>query len=153
MASGCAFAGEHLGFTSTFLPGPDLLARSILHTDGERFDVVFDATGNAASMRQSIDYVGQGGVLVYVGVVRDEISFAHPEFHRREMMLIGSRNAVKADFDHVAESIRDGRVPDRKARDAHDHARRGRRRHAALGEGKVGPHQGRHRHRMSGACS
>ena len=106
-----AFAGEHLGFTSTFLPGPDLLREIDTHTDGERFDVVFDATGNAASMRRSIDYVGQGGVLVYVGVVRDDITFAHPEFHRREMMLIGSRNAVKADFDHVAESIRDGRVP------------------------------------------
>ena len=53
----------------------------------------------------------RGLVLVFIGVVRDEIAISHPEFHRREMMLIGSRNAVKADFDHVTASILAGHVP------------------------------------------
>jgi 2-desacetyl-2-hydroxyethyl bacteriochlorophyllide A dehydrogenase len=105
------FAGRHLGFGATFLPSPELLAEVDARTNGERYDVVFDATGNAASMSAAVSFVGQGGVLVYVGVVRDEIALSHPEFHRREMMLIGARNAVKADFDHVAECIRAGRVP------------------------------------------
>ncbi len=44
-------------------------------------------------------------------VVKDDIVFSDPEFHKREMTLIGSRNALKADFEHVAASIRDGAVP------------------------------------------
>lgn len=105
------FARDRLGFENSYRLSDDVLAEIDRATDKERFDVVFDATGNAASMRKAIDYVGQGGTLVFVGVVRDEIGFSHPEFHRREMMVIGSRNAVRADFDHVAESIRSGKVP------------------------------------------
>ncbi len=106
-----AGARDRLGFTSTLTVEPDLIAQIDALTDGERFDAVFDATGNAASMQGALPFVAQGGVLVFVGVVRDEIAISHPEFHRREMMLIGSRNAVKADFDHVTASILAGHVP------------------------------------------
>ncbi len=106
-----AFARDRLGLAQGIVGGPDLAEQVAARTGGEGFDVVFDATGNAASMRGAIAHVAQGGALVYVGVVRDEIAFPHPEFHRREMMLIASRNAVRADFDHVAESLRAGRVP------------------------------------------
>ena len=40
-------------------------------TDGESFDVVFDATGNAAAMEKSFDYAASGGTYVLVGVVKD----------------------------------------------------------------------------------
>ena len=43
--------------------------------------------------------------LVLVSVVKDDITFSDPEFHKREMMLIGSRNALRADFEHVMASI------------------------------------------------
>ncbi|HHY48636.1 MAG TPA: dehydrogenase, partial [Alphaproteobacteria bacterium] len=33
------------------------------------------------------------------------------EVHRRELTIRGSRNATKADFDHVMDSIRKGLVP------------------------------------------
>lgn len=106
-----AVARDRLGFASALTTGPDLIAQIDKLTGGERFDAVFDATGNAVSMQGAMPYVAQGGVLVFVGVVRDEIAFSHPEFHRREMMLIGSRNAVKADFDHVTACILAGQVP------------------------------------------
>ena len=106
-----AVARDRLGFASALTAGPDLAARIDALTAGERFDAVFDATGNAASMQGALSHVAQGGVLVFIGVVRDEIAISHPEFHRREMMLIGSRNAVKADFDHVTASILAGHVP------------------------------------------
>ncbi|MBI1218663.1 MAG: alcohol dehydrogenase catalytic domain-containing protein [Rhodobacteraceae bacterium] len=106
-----AVARDRLGFDSTLTAGPDLIAQIDASTDGERFDAVFDATGNAASMQGALTFVAQGGVLVFVGVVRDDIAVSHPEFHRREMMLVGSRNAVKADFDHVTASILAGQVP------------------------------------------
>ena len=82
------------------------------HTGGEGFDVVFDATGNASSMRsRHSPMLAHGGTLVLVSVVKDDITFSDPEFHKREMTLIGSRNATRADFDHVAASIRNGAVP------------------------------------------
>ncbi len=106
-----AFARDRLGFERTYQTSADLMGTIDRDTNGERFDVVFDATGNAASMQSAIDYAGQGGTLVLVGVVRENLSYADPELHRRELMVIASRNAVKADFDHVADSIRAGKVP------------------------------------------
>ncbi|RUX52723.1 zinc-binding alcohol dehydrogenase family protein [Mesorhizobium sp. M4A.F.Ca.ET.050.02.1.1] len=80
-------------------------------TAGEAFDIVFDATGNGASIRSAFGYVAHGGALVMVSVVKDEISFSDPEFHKREMTLIGTRNATRSDFDQVVASIRDDKIP------------------------------------------
>ena len=106
-----AFARTRLGFAtidgSSGDPGELVKAAS----DGEGFDVVYDATGNAKSIQSAFAYVAHGGALVMVSVVKDEISFSDPEFHKREMMLIGSRNATRQDFDHVSACIRAGLVP------------------------------------------
>jgi 2-desacetyl-2-hydroxyethyl bacteriochlorophyllide A dehydrogenase len=75
-----------------------------------RVDVVFDATGLAASMMRSFDYVAAGGRLVYVGLTLDPITISDPEFHRREITLLASRNATPGDFDRVIAAIRSGRV-------------------------------------------
>lgn len=80
-------------------------------TDGDCFDLVFDATGSKASIEAAFAYVAHGGALIMVSVIKDEISFSDPEFHKREMMLIGSRNALRVDFDHVMAAMRDGAVP------------------------------------------
>lgn len=77
----------------------------------EGFDLVYDATGNAASMQAAFAHVAHGGALVLVSVVKDEIRFSDPEFHKREMTLIGSRNALKQDFDHVVAALRDRLIP------------------------------------------
>jgi len=105
------FAARELGFGSTIGPADDIAGQVRAITNGEGFEVVFDATGNAASMQAAFHHVSHGGALVLVSVVRDEISFSDPEFHKREMMLIGSRNATREDFDHVVTAIRDGDVP------------------------------------------
>jgi 2-desacetyl-2-hydroxyethyl bacteriochlorophyllide A dehydrogenase len=80
-------------------------------TGGEGFDVVFDATGNARSMEQGFDFVAPGGRYVLVSVVKGQITFQDPDFHRKEMTLLGSRNATAVDFERVIGAIRDGEVP------------------------------------------
>lgn len=80
-------------------------------TGGNGFDVVIDATGNRASMENGFRYVAHGGTLVFLSVIRDDIVFSDAEFHKREMRLLASRNALKADFDHVIASIALGHVP------------------------------------------
>jgi threonine dehydrogenase-like Zn-dependent dehydrogenase len=105
------FAKGELGFAT--LDGSQKAAAELVRdaTGAEGFDVVFDATGNTASVQSAFAHVAHGGTLVLVSVVKDDIVFSDPEFHKREMTLVGSRNALKADFDHVAASIRNGAVP------------------------------------------
>ncbi|TPM31861.1 zinc-binding alcohol dehydrogenase family protein [Mesorhizobium sp. B2-3-4] len=105
------FAAHELGFP--VLDGSQATAIDLVRqaTSGEGFDLVFDATGNTASVQSAFAHVAHGGTLVLVSVVKDDIVFSDPEFHKREMTLIGSRNALRADFDHVAASIRNGAVP------------------------------------------
>ena len=80
-------------------------------TSGEGFDVVFDATGNPSSMERGFDFVAPGGRYVFVSVVKGPITFEDPDFHRKELTLLGSRNAVAADFERVIAAIRSGEVP------------------------------------------
>ena len=105
------FAEKHLDFA--VIDGGTGVMQDLAReaTQGDGFDVVFDATGNGDSIRAAFAHVAHGGALVIVSVVKDEITFSDPEFHRREMMLIGTRNALREDFDHVSKSILDGSVP------------------------------------------
>jgi 2-desacetyl-2-hydroxyethyl bacteriochlorophyllide A dehydrogenase len=70
-----------------------------------RYDCVFDVTGSAASMRKAFGYVTAGGRLVFVGLVQGEIAFDDPEFHKREITLLATRNATKSDFEEVIRQI------------------------------------------------
>lgn len=79
-------------------------------TNGEFPTVVFDATGNARSMTDSFGYVSHGGKLVFVGLVKADICFSDPEFHKREMNLLASRNATREDFVRVKEAIQSGTI-------------------------------------------
>ncbi|MEQ8810763.1 MAG: alcohol dehydrogenase, partial [Imperialibacter sp.] len=38
---------------------------------------------------------------VLVGLQKGDITFSHPEFHKREGTLMSSRNATREDFEHV----------------------------------------------------
>ena len=71
---------------------------------------VFDATGNRASMQESFQYVAHGGKLIWVGLVKDDITFHDPHFHSREMTLFASRNATATDFEQVIARLQDGTV-------------------------------------------
>src|SRR4051812_712291 len=80
-------------------------------TEGDMFDVVFDATGNAQAMQAGFNYVGHGGTYVFVSIVPANITFSDPEFHKREMTLKGSRNATPDDFAHVHRRMLAGAIP------------------------------------------
>jgi 2-desacetyl-2-hydroxyethyl bacteriochlorophyllide A dehydrogenase len=75
-------------------------------TGGNMADVVFDATGNLKAINNAFSYMGFGARYVLVGLQSKEISFSHPEFHKREGTLMSSRNATRQDFDHVINCIK-----------------------------------------------
>jgi len=80
---------------------------------GDLPTVVFDATGNARSMARAFQFLGHAGKLVFVGIVADEISFADPLFHRREMKILASRNALPGDFRRIIGLIEQERIDTR----------------------------------------
>jgi 2-desacetyl-2-hydroxyethyl bacteriochlorophyllide A dehydrogenase len=80
-------------------------------TNGEGFSVVFDATGSRQAMEGSFEHAAHGGRYVMVGVVKDQITFSDPDFHRKELTLLASRNATSKDFDRVISSILAGYIP------------------------------------------
>ncbi|OAS20232.1 zinc-binding alcohol dehydrogenase family protein [Paenibacillus oryzisoli] len=79
-------------------------------TNGEFPTVVYDATGNARSMTEAFGLVAHGGKLVYVGLVKADIAFHDPDFHKRELTLMGSRNATMEDFDTVRNALKTGSI-------------------------------------------
>ena len=80
-------------------------------TRNDGFDVVFDATGSRQAMERGFDFVAHGGRYVLVSVIKDSITFMDPDFHRKEITLLASRNAVSEDFARVIAAIRAGDVP------------------------------------------
>ena len=82
-------------------------------TDGHLYTLVIDATGNAKSMSNALNYVGHTGRLVYVGITTEEVHFPHPLMHRREMTLLASRNALPGDFTRIITLIQDGQIDTR----------------------------------------
>jgi len=77
---------------------------------GELAPLVIDATGHAGQMMKAFNYAGAGGTVVYLGLVRADITFHDPLFHVKELTLMGSRNATKEDFANVIAGMESGRV-------------------------------------------
>ena len=106
-----AFCRSALGIEHTVVAGEGDKEALAQLTDGDFFDVVFDATGNVAAMERGLEFVAHGGSYVLVSIVRDRISFSDPEFHKRETTLLGSRNATAEDFRTVLTAMKAGLVP------------------------------------------
>lgn len=79
-------------------------------TGGHGATVVFDATGSPQAMMRGFDFVAHGGRYVLVSIVDATISFYDPDFHRREMSLLSSRNATRQDFLWVLQCLHDNRL-------------------------------------------
>jgi 2-desacetyl-2-hydroxyethyl bacteriochlorophyllide A dehydrogenase len=104
------FARQHLGIEHTIRGEQRPLEQLNAIIPGGLPTVVFDVTGSLQSMKQSFSYVAHGGRLVFVGLANGNISFSDPEFHRREMTLLASRNATTQDFNQVMILLDSGLV-------------------------------------------
>ena len=71
-------------------------------TAGRMAEVVIEASGNAAAVRSSIDYVAYAGRISLVGWPKSEISLPTALFTKKELDIVGSRNS----FHAFPESIR-----------------------------------------------
>lgn len=106
---------QRLDFVSGKYPGvvTMLADENVLNTltavlKGDLPTIVIDATGNRESMLKCFDYVAPGGTIVYVGLFVGDIVFHDPHFHRKEITLKSSRNAVAEDFKKIIRLLRSG---------------------------------------------
>ncbi|MES2661100.1 MAG: zinc-binding alcohol dehydrogenase family protein [Verrucomicrobiota bacterium] len=107
------FCQQNLGIRCTipFDPNGSHLVELDKLTGGRLADVIIDATGNPQSMSTCFDYAAFTGRVVYVGITTSELGFPHaPVFHRRELTLLASRNAMPEDFVHIIRLIREGKI-------------------------------------------
>lgn len=79
-------------------------------TAGDLPTAVFDVTGNPKSMMASFEYPAHGGRLTFVGLFQGDVIFNDPNFHRRELTLLASRNALPTDFTRIIRLIEVGRI-------------------------------------------
>jgi 2-desacetyl-2-hydroxyethyl bacteriochlorophyllide A dehydrogenase len=77
---------------------------------GELPTAVFDATGNPKSMAAAFAFPAHAGRLVFVGLFQGDVTFNDPSFHRRELTLLASRNALPSDFERIIGLIASGRI-------------------------------------------
>jgi 2-desacetyl-2-hydroxyethyl bacteriochlorophyllide A dehydrogenase len=77
---------------------------------GDLPTVVIDATGNPASMAGAFELAAHGGRIVFVGLFPGDITFQDPNFHRRELTLLATRNSLPATFREIIALIEAGRI-------------------------------------------
>jgi 2-desacetyl-2-hydroxyethyl bacteriochlorophyllide A dehydrogenase len=105
-----AFCQQHLGIEHTVQLGDNSIEQIRAIAGGNLPTIVFDATGNPASMQNAFNYLAHAGKLVYVGLFKGDVTFHDPDFHRREHMIIASRNATTGDMQFVMQQIEAGRI-------------------------------------------
>ncbi len=104
------FCRERLGIRDTIDAHGDVVAELERLTQGDLPTAVFDATGNVRSMNAAFQYPAHGGRLILVGLVQADVAFNDPNFHRRELTVLSSRNALPAEFTRIIDLIEAGRI-------------------------------------------
>ncbi|MBT5832023.1 MAG: zinc-binding alcohol dehydrogenase family protein [Candidatus Latescibacteria bacterium] len=105
-----AFCQEHFNISNT-ITRLDNIEGDLRHALGGDLPMcVFDATGNVHSMHNAFSLVASGGRLTLVGIVLDDITFKDPEFHRREMTLLSSRNSLPQNFKKIIQLMESGEI-------------------------------------------
>jgi hypothetical protein len=104
------FCSRQFGIDRTIVLGDDAAAQVAEAFGGEMPTLVFDATGNRYSMEAAFGLVASGGRLTLVGLVQDDISFHDPEFHRKELTVLSSRNSTPDDFRRIIRLMEEGTI-------------------------------------------
>src|SRR5688500_1322074 len=80
-------------------------------TDGDGPSVAIEAVGLPATFRAAVDEVSFAGRVVYIGYVKEPVSYETKSFVMKELDILGSRNARRQDFADVITALESGRYP------------------------------------------
>ena len=106
-----SFCRERFDIAHTINPlKEDPLEQLSLITNGEFAKVVIDCTGNLTAINNAFRFLAHTGKFIMIGLQKGTIEVVHPEFHKREAVLMSSRNALPHDFAYVIDCIRKGLI-------------------------------------------
>ncbi len=75
-------------------------------TGGQFADLVIDATAITGRWCDHWEFAAFAGRVVYMGITQQNLELPHaPYFHRRELTLLASRNALPGDFKRIISLI------------------------------------------------
>ena len=108
-----AFCRDRLGVKHTVVAGADAADKLKAIGHGDLPTIVLDATGSPQSMAGTFDLAAHGGRIVFVGLFPGELAFNDPNFHRRELTVCASRNALPGTFRDIIALVESGRIDTR----------------------------------------
>jgi 2-desacetyl-2-hydroxyethyl bacteriochlorophyllide A dehydrogenase len=80
-------------------------------TRGDGADVVIEAVGLPETFVAAVRDAAFTGRVVYIGYAKAPVTFDTSQFVKKELDILGSRNATAADFRAVMDLLRDGAFP------------------------------------------
>jgi threonine dehydrogenase-like Zn-dependent dehydrogenase len=92
-------------------------ARESLHerlmslTENRGPDVVIEAIGLPETFRAAVEEVAFTGRVVYIGYAKEPVAYETRLFVQKELDILGSRNALPADFACVIQMLEAGKFP------------------------------------------
>lgn len=105
------FAKQTTSIAGTVVAGQEDAFEQLKHQfDGDLPTVVMDATGNQHSMNKALEYAAPAGRIVFIGLFQGDFSFHDPYFHKKELTLLASRNALPTDFRQIIKMMEEGRI-------------------------------------------
>jgi 2-desacetyl-2-hydroxyethyl bacteriochlorophyllide A dehydrogenase len=103
---------KEAGATYTINTSRDDLHTALMQlTDGHGPDVVIEAIGLPQTFRTAVEEVAFAGRVVYIGYAKELVSYESRLFVQKELDILGSRNALPADFHEVIAMLEAGRFP------------------------------------------
>ena len=93
---------RQFGASEIIIAGSEDVAQRVeALTNGDGADVVIEAVGLPLTFTQAVDFAGFAGRVVYVGYSKAPVSYETRFFNLKELDILGSRNATRADFEAV----------------------------------------------------
>ncbi|WP_371381205.1 zinc-binding alcohol dehydrogenase family protein [Sporomusa aerivorans] len=79
-------------------------------TKGNGFDVTIEAVGLPSTFQNCIDAAAFGGRVVLIGIAKQNLDFNFTVIQKKELTVLGSRNAIKEDFEQLIDIVGGGKV-------------------------------------------
>jgi len=80
-------------------------------SDNRGADVVIEAVGRPETYQAALSEAAFTGRIVYIGYAKAQVAFDTQYFVKKEIDILGSRNAMPSDFKAVMEYIKQGCCP------------------------------------------